>query len=87
MDEFERRARFDNIRAEEAAGNVADSMEVRLALMARVHAGEITLEDAQAQLKRIKSSAKRAGKITRNQAFLGRSAAPPAQDQKGDSDA
>ncbi len=69
MDEFERRARFDNIRAEEAAGNVADSMEVRMALMDRVHKGEITLKAAQDELKRIKHNAKRNGQITRNQAF------------------
>ena len=69
MDEFERRARFDNIRAEEAAGNVADSMEVRMALMDRVHKGEITLKAAQDELKRIKHNAKRNGQIARNQPF------------------
>lgn len=77
MDEFERRARFDNQRAQEAAGNVADSMEVRLALIARMDAGELTLDQVQAELKRIKRDAKKSGKITRNQAFLGRSI--PAQ--------
>lgn len=58
-----------NRRAEEAAGNVADSMEVRMALMERVRSGEITLEQAQSELKKIKSGAKRAGKITRAQAY------------------
>lgn len=53
----------------EAAGRVADSMTVRLALMARVHNGEITLADAQAQLKKIKAGAKKAGLVTRQQAF------------------
>lgn len=56
----------------EAAGQVADSMEVRKALLARVHSGEITLEEAQRQLKAIKASAKKNGQITRNQAWLGR---------------
>lgn len=53
----------------EAAGQVADSMEVRMALMARVRSGEITLTQAQAELKMIKSGAKKAGMVTRAQAF------------------
>ena len=53
----------------EEAGIVADSMEVREQLMSRVHSGEITLEEARAELKKIKAGAKRAGKITRTQAF------------------
>lgn len=72
MDEFERRARFDAQRKAERDGRVADSMEIRLALMARVHSGEITLAAAQTELKRIKRGAKANGQITRNQAFLGR---------------
>lgn len=72
MDPFKVRAAREHQKAREAEGAVADSMEVRLALMARVHAGEITLADAQAQLKKIKAGAKRNGQITRNQAFLGR---------------
>lgn len=72
MDYSEVRARRDWQKTREAEGAVADSTEVRLALMERVHNGEITLEAAQAELKRIKAGAKRAGKITRNQAWLGR---------------
>ena len=53
----------------EKAGQVADSGEVRLALMERVHKGEITLEQAQAELKKIKASAKKRGLVTRSQAF------------------
>lgn len=53
----------------EAGGKVADSMDVRRALMDRVYSGEITLADAQAQLRKIKSGAKRAGLVTRAQAF------------------
>lgn len=59
----------EEVKRSEAAGEVADSMEVRLALMERVHSGEITLEQAQAELKKIKSGAKKAGKVTRAQAF------------------
>ena len=40
----------------EEKGIVADSMDVRRALMERVHAGEITLEQAQTELKKIKKS-------------------------------
>lgn len=59
----------DALKTAEAAGQVADNMDVRLALMARVHSGEITLAQAQAELKKIKSGAKRAGLLTRAQAF------------------
>lgn len=72
MDSIEYRERRDAQKKDEAEGKVADSMGVRLALMDRVHKGEITLEEAQAQLKKIKSAAKRNGQITRNQAFTGR---------------
>ena len=54
----------------EAKGQVADSMEVRKALMARVESGEITLVEAQAELAKIKHGAKAAGKVTRNQAYI-----------------
>lgn len=53
----------------EARGTVADSMAVRMALMERVHTREMTLEQAQAELKRIQRGAAAAGKITRAQAF------------------
>lgn len=53
----------------EASGQVADSMDVRRALIDRMHKGEITLAEAQAQLKKIQSGAKRAGLLTRAQAF------------------
>lgn len=57
------------VKASEAAGEVADSMEVRRALMAKVHSGEITLADAQKQLRKIQSGAKKAGLVTRAQAY------------------
>ena len=62
------RSRREAMRKAEAEGTVADSMEVRQALMLRVHAGEITLEAAQAELARIKRNAKKNGLITRDQA-------------------
>ena len=53
----------------ENAGQVADSMEVRLALMEQVRFQEITLEQAQAKLSKIKRNAKKAGKVTRSQVY------------------
>lgn len=57
------------VKQAEKAGKVADSMDVRLALMERVHSGEITLAQAQSELTKIKRGAKAAGKMTREQAF------------------
>ncbi|EKN3949104.1 hypothetical protein DVP60_20930 [Yersinia enterocolitica] len=59
----------DAVKNAEADGLVADSMDVRKALMERVHAGEITLSQAQDELKRIKRNAKKNGLVTRHQAF------------------
>jgi hypothetical protein len=70
MDFYDRRrASLANQKKAEADGIVADSMEVRLALVAKVHSGEMTLEQVQAELKRIKRTAKANGKITRSQAY------------------
>jgi uncharacterized protein YaaN involved in tellurite resistance len=55
-------------RAEES-GEVADSMEYRTKLMERVHAGELSLEEAQTELKKVKRNAKKNGLVTRSQAF------------------
>ena len=63
---FDKRA---NVKNQEAAGNIVDSMEVRLALIDRFEKGEITMEQMHAELKRIKRSAKASGKLTRAQAF------------------
>lgn len=76
VDYFEHSRRMDNIRAEEAAGNVADSMDVRLAIIARIKSGEITLAQGQAELKRIQRGAKARGQITRNNAYTGRDQRP-----------
>lgn len=64
-----RREKREAIRVAEAAGDVADSIAVRQALIARVDRGEITLLEAQAELKRIQRGAKRAGKSTRSQVW------------------
>lgn len=61
----------DNLRKAEENGLVADSMEVREALMARVQRGEITLLEAQSEIARIKRGARKAGLKTRNQAYRG----------------
>lgn len=53
------------VTAAEAAGEVADSMAVRLEIVERMNRGEITLAQAQAELKAIKRGARRAGKTTR----------------------
>lgn len=53
----------------ETSGRVADSMEVRKVLMARFDSGEITLEQAQAELSKIKRGANKAGMVTRAQVF------------------
>lgn len=53
----------------EEDGQVADSMEVRHQLLEKVRRGEATLEQIQAELKKIKRNAKKNGMITRSQAF------------------
>ena len=57
------------VKSAESRGEIADNMDVRIALMDMVHSGEITLAEAQSKLKKIKKEAKRNGKITRAQAF------------------
>lgn len=57
------------VRTSEEDGEVADSMSVRMALIEKMHAGEMTLAEAQAELKRIQRGAKKAGKVTRSQAY------------------
>jgi len=57
------------LREAESDGVVADRMEVRKALMARVRDGEITLEECQSELAKIKRQAKRNGLKTRSQVY------------------
>jgi len=72
------RTRFDAAMDKRAAVNkaendgvVADSMDVRLALMEQVKSGEKTLAEVQTELKKIKREAKKNGMVTRSQAFNG----------------
>ena len=58
-----------SVEADEAGGKVADSHSVRLAILSRVRSGEITLSQAQAELKQIQAKAQSIGMKTRAQAF------------------
>lgn len=53
------------VNAAEAAGEIVDSMAVRMALIARVRSGEISLADAQAEIRKLQLAAK----ATRAQVF------------------
>jgi len=67
-----RTARYDKreaIKTAEAAGQVADSIEARVAIVKRMEAGEITLAEGQAELKRLKRNAKKNGQVTRSQVW------------------
>jgi len=55
----------------ESEGLVADSLDVRMDLIARMKAGEITFDQMQAELRRIKRDAKKNGQVTRSQAYRG----------------
>lgn len=70
MKSWERNRKHDAIKKAEAEGKVADSMDYRMALMERVRKGEITLEEAQAELKKVKRNAKKNGMTTRNSVFV-----------------
>lgn len=73
MNYLERMARKRaNEQDADAKGLIADSMDVRKALMQKFHSGECTLEEVQAELSRIKRNAKKNGQVTRNQARNGR---------------
>ena len=63
---------LDKRRAVEQAeenGDIVDSMEARLALMAKVESGEIPLEEAQLALKKLKREGKKRGLLTRQQVY------------------
>jgi hypothetical protein len=57
------------VRDAEASGDICDSIDVRTELMRRVKSGEITLLQAQEELKAIKRQGRREGKLTRSQVF------------------
>lgn len=50
-------------------GIVADSDSVRVEIVKRIKAGEITLAEGQAELKRIQRDARRCGMKTRSQVW------------------
>lgn len=68
-DRFTASDKRQNVIANEKAGNIADSTDVRMALMAKISSGECTLEEAQVELKKNKRNAKKNGQITKSQAF------------------
>jgi len=72
MDYFAHSKRLATVKQAEAEGAVADSMDVRTALIAKMDAGEMTLEQVQAELKRIKRNASKNGLTTRARAYRGR---------------
>lgn len=51
----------------EEQGIVADSTDFRQALVSKIKAGEVTVEQAQAELRKVKREAKKNGKKTRSQ--------------------
>ncbi|WP_055134574.1 hypothetical protein [Pseudomonas mediterranea] len=51
----------------EEQGIVADSSELRASLAAKIHFGEMTLEQVQAELRKVKREARKNGLKTREQ--------------------
>jgi hypothetical protein len=72
MDYLESRARNRAVEKAEADGRVADSLEVRMTLIRRHETGEISFDEMQAELKRIKRNAKKNGQVTRADAWRGK---------------
>lgn len=60
------------LREAEESGQVADSLEVRKGLIARMKAGEMTLAEIQEELRKIQRGAHRRGLVTRAQAYQGK---------------
>jgi hypothetical protein len=67
--EESKRQRMIQLEKDQATGVVADSDSVRAALVEKMHAGEMTLEQVQSELKRIKREAKKAGRPIRDDYF------------------
>lgn len=51
----------------EEKGIVADSSALRASLVAKIHSGEMTIEQVQAELRKVKREAKKNGLKTRDQ--------------------
>lgn len=71
-DYFEHSRRMNTIKEAEEGGLVADSMDVRLQIVAKIKAGEMSLQEGQAELKRIQRKAKQNGQLTRAGIYSGR---------------
>ena len=71
-DYFKHQAKCDDLRTAESAGIVSDSLDVRIALIERMHKGELTLDQVKAELARIKRQGRKSGLVTRAQAYSGR---------------
>lgn len=69
MDIAKRIARHDALEKAEAAGEVADSMDVRVELIRKMDAGELTLEQVQKTLRGLKCGAAKLGLKTRGDFF------------------
>lgn len=63
------RRKLEAVKIAEGHGVVADNMDMRHALIERMNAGELTLEQVQSELKRVKRTAKKNGKLTREQVY------------------
>lgn len=63
---IEKRAYVDKC---ESQGILADSMDVRIALVQKVKSGECTLDEMKSELKRIKRDAAKNGMTTRSKAY------------------
>lgn len=68
---WKQQARKEHAQKAEDDGRVADSKEVRMGLVKRFEAGEITFDQMQAELAAIKRGARKSGKITRAAAWRG----------------
>lgn len=69
MSQETHRRKKEAIASAESSGDVADSMDYRLVLMEKVKSGEITLQQAQSQLKVTKRKAGSSGKTTRAKVY------------------
>lgn len=71
MDYFKHKAKYADLSEAESAGIVSDSIDVRLALLERMHKGELTLDQVKAELARLKRQGRKSGMVTRAQAYSG----------------
>lgn len=65
-----RRDKLNAVRKAEREGKIADSLPVRKAILDKVFAGQLTLEEAQQEMNRLKSTAKKKGLLTTEQVWV-----------------